>query len=62
MTAPPSAAWLTWFREAWDAGAAVLPVDDRLSRSEQDTLIAIRNKNLEAEKLCDQLLGLSQRE
>ena len=40
MTAPPSAAWLTWLREAWDAGAAVLPVDHRLSRSELDALIA----------------------
>jgi len=40
VTAPPSAAWLTWLREAWDAGAAVLPVDHRLTREEQDALIA----------------------
>ena len=40
MTAPPSAAWLTWLREAWDTGAAVLPVDHRLTRDEQDGLIA----------------------
>ena len=40
VIAPPSAAWLTWIREAWDAGAAVLPVDHRLSRDEQDALIA----------------------
>ena len=40
MTAPPSAAWLTWLRDAWDAGAAVLPVDHRLTRDEQDALIA----------------------
>jgi len=40
FTAPPSAAWLTWIREAWEAGAAVLPVDHRLGRSEQDALIA----------------------
>jgi o-succinylbenzoate---CoA ligase len=40
VTAPPSAAWLTWLREAWDAGAAVLPVDHRLARAEQDELIA----------------------
>jgi o-succinylbenzoate---CoA ligase len=39
VTAPPSAAWLTWIREAWDAGAAVLPIDHRLSRSEQDALV-----------------------
>ena len=32
-------AWLTWLREAWDAGAAVLPVDHRLTRDEQDALI-----------------------
>ena len=40
MTAPPSAAWLTWIREGWDAGAAVLPVDHRLTRDEQQALIA----------------------
>jgi O-succinylbenzoic acid--CoA ligase len=40
VTAPPSAAWLTWIREAWDSGAAVLPVDHRLSRDEQEALIA----------------------
>jgi O-succinylbenzoic acid--CoA ligase len=40
VTAPPSAAWLTWIREAWGAGAAVLPVDHRLSRDEQEALIA----------------------
>ena len=40
VTAPPSAAWLTWIREAWDAGAAVLPMDHRLTRNEQDVLIA----------------------
>ena len=40
VTAPPSAAWLTWIREVWDAGAAVLPVDHRLPRSEVDALIA----------------------
>ena len=38
--APPSAAWLTWISEAWDAGAAVLPVDHRLTRTEQEALIA----------------------
>jgi O-succinylbenzoic acid--CoA ligase len=40
VTATPSAAWLTWIREAWEAGAAVLPVDHRLGRSEQEALIA----------------------
>jgi len=40
VTAPPSPAWLTWIREAWDAGAAVLPVDHRLTRDEQQGLIA----------------------
>jgi O-succinylbenzoic acid--CoA ligase len=39
VAAPPSAAWLTWLREAWNAGAAVLPVDHRLTRDEQDALI-----------------------
>ena len=39
VTAPPSAAWLAWLREAWDVGAAVLPVDHRLTRDEQDALI-----------------------
>ncbi|HEV2686753.1 MAG TPA: AMP-binding protein, partial [Actinomycetota bacterium] len=40
VTAPPSAAWLTWLRRAWDAGSAVLPIDHRLTRDEQDALIA----------------------
>jgi o-succinylbenzoate---CoA ligase len=40
VTAPPSAAWLTWIREAWDLGAAVFPIDHRLTRAEQDVLIA----------------------
>ena len=40
VVAPPSAAWLTWIQQAWDAGAAVLPIDHRLSRDEQDALIA----------------------
>jgi len=40
VTAPPSAAWLAWLRDAWDVGAAVLPVDHRLSRGEQEALIA----------------------
>jgi O-succinylbenzoic acid--CoA ligase len=39
VTAPPSSAWLTWLREAWDADAAVLPVDFRLTRDEQNALI-----------------------
>src|SRR5438874_246089 len=40
VTAPPSVAWLAWIEQAWEAGAAVLPVDDRLSRAEQEALIA----------------------
>jgi len=40
IVAPPSAAWLAWIEQAWSAGAAVLPVDHRLSRDEQDTLLA----------------------
>ena len=40
IAGPPSRAWLTWLRDAWDAGAAVLPIDHRLTRGEQDALIA----------------------
>jgi len=40
INAPPSAAWLSWLRAAWDAGAAVLPIDHRLTPLEADALIA----------------------
>jgi O-succinylbenzoic acid--CoA ligase len=40
IAAPPSAAWLTWIEQAWNAGAAVLPIDHRLARDEQNALIA----------------------
>ncbi|MGZ4144475.1 MAG: class I adenylate-forming enzyme family protein [Actinomycetota bacterium] len=39
ITAPPSAAWISWLHEAWEAEAAVLPVDHRLPRAEVDRLI-----------------------
>lgn len=39
ITAPPSAAWIAWLHEAWDAEAAVLPVDHRMPRTEVDRLI-----------------------
>jgi len=39
VKAAPSAAWLSWIREAWDAGAALLPVDHRLTESEIDALV-----------------------
>src|SRR5438046_9829292 len=39
VTAPPSAAWLAWIQQAWDAGAAVLPVDHRLPRTEAARLV-----------------------
>jgi O-succinylbenzoic acid--CoA ligase len=39
INAPPSAAWLQWLREAWDAGAAVMPIDHRLTDDEVDALV-----------------------
>ncbi len=38
---PPGPRWLTVLAEAWEAGAAVLPIDNRLSPGEIDRLLAI---------------------
>jgi O-succinylbenzoic acid--CoA ligase len=40
IKAAPSVAWLSWLHAAWDAGAAVMPIDDRLTAEEADALIA----------------------
>ena len=37
---PPSEAWSDVVRAAWDAGAAVLPIDDRLPAAESEALLA----------------------
>jgi O-succinylbenzoic acid--CoA ligase len=39
VTLPPSHAWLDLLAETWDAGAALLPINDRLPPAERATLI-----------------------
>jgi o-succinylbenzoate---CoA ligase len=39
VTLPPSSAWLDLLTETWDAGAALLPIDDRLPPPERAALI-----------------------
>ena len=39
MCLPPGPEWLPMVRSLWESGAAVLPVDHRLSRSEVDALL-----------------------
>ena len=39
VTLPPSPAWLDLLTETWDAGAALLPIDDRLPGAKRAALI-----------------------
>jgi o-succinylbenzoate---CoA ligase len=46
----PGPAWLTLLRHARDAGAAVLPIDVRLSAPERDALISVAQPTLVADE------------
>lgn len=39
VSIPPGVGWFDIVAQTWDAGAAILPVDDRLSRPERATLL-----------------------